>query len=184
METEFTNTIFGISFPDKGLKKVEDDFELERSMDAYNDVEIYISKNVYKHDEDDDFNFSYRYAIEAYYSDEEKKTYYTLYLIPEFESLSDKKKKSIIDFVGDENVQISDVFDYGMPLVFGRTEKDGEYDKHIMDLISSVVSTIDRFIGFYLDKPQNRIGTDGWLMLDEYLHDVDSLKATLEKYNS
>ena len=51
-----------------------------------------------------------------------------------------------------------------------------------MDKIASIVDNIDSLRGFYLDKAQNRIGTDGWMMLDDYINDVDFVKATLEKF--
>lgn len=39
-----------------------------------------------------------------------------------------------------------------------------------LDKIASVCGNIDSLRGFYLDKPQNRIGTSGWDMLDDYIN--------------
>ena len=75
-----------------------------------------------------------------------------------------------------------DVFDYGISLVFAREDTIGEYDKSIMDKIASIVDNMIHYRDSFLDKAQNRIGTDGWMMLDDYINDVDFVKATLEKY--
>jgi hypothetical protein len=38
--------------------------------------------------------------------------------------------------------------------------------------------------GLYLDKAQNRLGSTGWDMLDDYINGNDFLKATLDRYDS
>ena len=76
-----------------------------------------------------------------------------------------------------------DVFDYGMNVILCTENTEGEYDKSVMDKIASVINMIDGLRGFYLDKIQNRIGTTGWMLLDDFINDKDSIKATLEKYS-
>ena len=185
---QYNNSVFGISFQDSSLIDVESKFNLEREMDDYDDVTFYLSKNVYNYDYDPDFKFDYRYGIEAYrYEDEDDHsihTFYTLYMIPTFSSLSNNKQHDVIKSSGVDDPDTMDVFDYGINLVFAREDTIGEYDKFIMDKIASVVDHIDHLSGFYLDKPQNRIGTDGWMMLDDYINDVEFVKATLEKFKS
>ena len=186
---KYNNSVFGISFQDSSLIDVESKFNLEREMDDYDDTTFYLSNEVYHHDQDPEFKFDYQYGIEAYrYEDEEDNsihTFYTLYMIPTFSSLSKKRQNDVIESSGvdDPNTMTTmDVFDYGISLVFAREDTIGEYDKSIMDKIASIVDNIDSLRGFYLDKAQNRIGTDGWMMLDDYINDVDFVKATLEKF--
>lgn len=182
---EQTFSVFNITSPINQLVDVEDKFDLVKTIED-DETEMYISKDVYHHDLEDDpkNNFDYRYAIEAWYNHEDNTTYYHLYLIPCFSSLSEKRKADVLEMIGDDDasyVTETDVHDYGMNLIFGREEQKGEYDKAVMDKIASVVDVIDRMRGFYLDKAQNRIGTTGWMLLDDYLNDVDFTKATLEK---
>ena len=183
---KYNNSVFGISFQDSSLIGIESKFNLEREMDDYDDVTFYLSNEVYHHDQDPDIKFDYRYGIEAYrYENEDDHsihTFYTLYMIPTFSSLSNNHKNDIIESSGVDNPNTMDVFDYGLYIVFDREDTIGEYDKSIMDKIASIVDNIDSLRGFYLDKAQNRIGTDGWMMLDDYINDTDFVKATLEKF--
>ena len=188
MAQEFNNSVFGISFQDENLTVIENEFEIQREMDDYDDITFYLSKRVYQHDLDPDFKFEYQYGVEAYrYEDENDNTihtFYTLYLIPTFKSLCDTKQKDVLFFTGnEENTNTMDVFDYGMNVILCMENTDGEYDKSVMDKIASVINMIDGLRGFYLDKIQNRIGTTGWMLLDDFINDKDSIKATLEKYS-
>ena len=192
MAQEFNNSVFGISFQDENLTVIENEFEIQREMDDYDDTTFYLSKRVYQHDLDPDFKFEYQYGVEAYrYEDENDNTihtFYTLYLIPTFKSLCDTKQKDVqkdvLFFTGnEENPNTMDVFDYGMNVILCMENTDGEYDKSVMDKIASVINMIDGLRGFYLDKIQNRIGTTGWMLLDDFINDKDSIKATLEKYS-
>ena len=103
-------------------------------------------------------------------------------MIPTFSSLSKKRQNDVIESSCVDDPNTMDVFDYGISLVFAREDTIGEYDKSIMDKIASIVDNIDSLRGFYLDKAQNHIGTDGWMMLDDYINDVNFVKATLEKF--
>lgn len=186
--TQYNNSVFGIRFQDSSLINVESKFNLKREMDDYDYITFYLSNEVYHHDQDPEFKFDYMYGIEAYRYEYEHDhsihTFYTLYMIPTFSSLSKNNQDSVIDFSGVDDPNTMDVFDYGISLVFAREDTIGEYDKSIMDKIESIVDTIDSLKGFYLDKAQNRIGTDGWMMLDDYINDVDFTKATLEKFKN
>ena len=98
---QYNNSIFGISFQDSNLINVESKFNLERNMDdGYDDTTFYISNEVYHHDQDPNFKFDYMYGIEAYRYEDEKdhsvKTFYTLYMIPTFNSLSKNKQNDVI----------------------------------------------------------------------------------------
>lgn len=184
-------TVFGITSPISQLVKVDDNFNQVRDFE-YDDTEVYMSDKLYEHPElgeDIIDNFAYRYAIEAYeFTDDDNNpvTYYTLYLVPAFKSLSEKRKNDVIDFVGveaPEYVTETDVMDYGMSIVMGRESYPGSYDKAVMDKIASIVDCIDGLRGFYLDKAQNRVGTSGWDMLGDFLKDEDFMKKTLEKWD-
>lgn len=185
---QYNNSIFNFSFQDSSLIDVESKFNLKREMDDYDDTTFYLSNEVYHHDQDPDLKFDYMYGIEAYrYEDENDHsihTFYTLYMIPTFSSLSKNRQNSVIESSGVDNPNIMDVFDYGISIVFDREDTIGEYDKSIMDKIASVVDNVDSLQGFYLNKAQNRIGTDGWMMLDDYINDVDFTKATLKKFKN
>jgi hypothetical protein len=128
------------------------------------------------------------YGIEAYRYEDEKdhsvKTFYTLYMIPTFNSLSKNKQNDIIESFDIDEPNIMDVFNYGISIVLASENIIGEDDKSIIDKIASIIDAIDSFRGFYLDKAQNRIGTDGWMMLDDYINDVDFTNATFEKFKS
>lgn len=182
--TKFINKVFGISFQDNQLIDIDSKFNLEREMDDYDDTTFYLSNKTYHHDLDPDLKFDYRYGIEAYKyeEDDDKSThvFYTLYLIPEFGSISKKRQHDVIAFSGVDDPNTMDVFDYGMSIVLAREETLGESDKNIMDKIASVVDTIDSLRGFYLDKSQNHIGTTGWMMLDDFINDKDWFKETLD----
>ena len=184
MEQQFNNKVFGISFPDNQLQNIEDEFELKKEIED-EDVQFYLSKQTFKHEDDPDYTFEYQYGIEAYPYKEEngkQRVGYALYLIPTFNFLSKKKQENVSYSTGESNPDTMDVFDYGISLVFGRELIDGEYDKSVMDKIASVIGHINSLMGFYLDMLQNRIGTTGWMMLDDYLNDNDAIKATLSKY--
>jgi hypothetical protein len=186
MEQNFS--IFGITSPINQLVDADKDFDLMQTIEDY-EVELYLSKNVYHHDLEDDpkDNFNYRYAIEAYYSEENDETYYYLMLIPTFGSLSAKRQADVRDMVGMDETDTPneiDVHDYGIQIIMGRENVKGQYDKSVVDKIASVVDVIDRMRGFYLDKAQNRLGSTGWDMLDDYINGNDFLKATLDRYDS
>ena len=186
--TQYNNSVFGISFHDSRLIDVESKFNLEREMGDYDDITFYLSNEVYHHDHDPNFKFDYMYGIEAYRyeneNDQSIHTFYALHMIPTFSSLSKNKQNDVIKSSGVDEPNTMDVFDYGISIIFDREDTIGEYDKSIMDKIASIVDPIDFLRGFYLDKAQNHIGTDGWMMLDDYLNDVDFADATLEKYKN
>ncbi len=118
-----TFDIFNMSCPIDQLVDIETKFELLRSMDAYDDTELYVSKETFKHDLDEELKFDYKYFIEAYHYTEEgeNRTYYTLYLVPMFNSLADKRKNNVAENAGDpENATAEDVFDYGSDDAFDK----------------------------------------------------------------
>ena len=145
-------------------------------MSDYDDTTFYLSNKIYNQYQDPEFKFYCIYGIEYYrYEDEDDHsihTFYTLYIIPTFSSLSNKRQHDVMEYSGVDDPNTMDVLEYGISIVFAREDTIGEYDKSIIDKIASIVDNIDSLQEFYLDKAQNRIGTDGLMMLDYYINDV------------
>ena len=92
-------------------------------------------------------NFTvYIYGIEYYrYEDEDDHsihTFYTLYMIPTFSSLSNNRQHDVMEYSGGDGPNTIDVFDYGISIVFDREDTIEEYDKSIIDKIASIVDNI------------------------------------------
>lgn len=174
-------TVFGITF------NAQNDFDINKNFDCISSMEDgeeetkFITKKVYHHDDDPDIRFDYRYIITAWTSDQNT-TYYALYLIPEFTSISEHHQQEIIEFCGCDNPNIDDIMGYGINIMMDSEIYDGEYSHDVVDNIAQVIDTIDSFIGFYLDKCQNGIGTTGWDILKDYINDVNWMTATMERY--
>ena len=66
----------------------------------------------------------------------------SLYMIPTFSSLSNKRQHDVMEYSGVDDPNTIDVFDYGISIVFDREDTIGEYDKSIMDKIASIVDNI------------------------------------------
>ena len=183
-----TFKVFNIESPISQLIKIDQDFDQVRSFDNWDDTEAWMSKEVFHHDLEDDpkDNFDYRYLIEAYQCEDDGNTYYYLYMVPCYSSLSEKMKKNVLECSGVEEDDINerDVFDYGCQLVLARESQEGEYVPEIMDKIASVYRTIDSMRGFYLDQYQNRIGNTGWDMLAYYMKDEDFTQKAFDRFDS
>ena len=173
-------------------EKFEEVFDNEQNV-------IYLSKETYKHEEDD-FNFDYKYAIRvtdiAYATGEEDApTVVELYLVPSFDNLSDKNKRGLMDSMGwSEEDEVSemwkwiDVLEYSYAVRMGGISLEGlsEDDRHqwtdlkaiqdILEAITAVYEAIDGLRGFYLDRPWNMIGTNGWDTLQNAMNDEELFK--------
>ena len=137
-------------------------------MYDYDDTTFYLSNKIYNQDQDPEFKFYFIYEIEYYrYEDEDDhsiQTFDTLYMIPTFSSLSNKRQHDVMEYSGVDDPNTIDVFDYGISIVFAREDTIGEYDKSIIDKIASIVDNIDSLQWFYLEKEHNRIGNDDLMM--------------------
>lgn len=178
-------TIFGITTVKERCFRVNEKYKAIREIDTYGDESLFLSRKVYTHKSDRDIRFRYQYAIESYTNSDEgqEKTQYTLYLVPVFNSLSEKNKKSVIDSTNN-NPDTIDVFDYGCNIIMASECRDGGFNKEVIDNIANTVECIDSLRGFYLDKPQNRIGSTGWDMLYDFIKDVDYIEATFKRYEN
>lgn len=178
----YPNSIFGISFPDRQLVNIDDVCIHHTSIDEYDDYEIYETKEVYTAELDDDTPYKFKYIIEAYRDFDRNKTHYALYLVPMFETLSEKKKQDV-SYSDDEDANVIDIHQYGYNIVMAMETHDGDYEKEVMDRIVSVIPTIHSLRGFYLDKNKNRIGTDGWDLFRSFIDDsYDPYKSALDRY--
>ena len=166
------NSIFGIAF--NGLPtKIDTKFN---EIYFEDDNAFFESKETFTHEEEN-LTFNYKYAIEAVQC--EGKIYYGLYLVPCADSLNKDKRSSVADCCGvdEDEITIYDISSYGCNGCMGTEVVDNEYiEDTYLDKIASVCGIIDSLRGFYLDKPQNRIGTSGWDMLDDYINGKSWLK--------
>ena len=176
-------SVFGITTSSQ-LVDIDSVASQERNMD-WDDTDLYVLNEVHKQDfEDDDFKFDYQYCIEVYYDNNNELTLYHLFLVPTFNSLSEKRQNDIIDFCGTDEPTIDDILSYGCSILMASECVKAEPDREKVNQIATILPCIDGMRGFYLDKAQNRIGTTGWMMLDDFLHDKDFLKETLNAYKN
>ena len=75
-----------------------------------------------------------------------------MYMIPTFSSLSNKRQHDVMEYSCVDDPNTIDVFDYGISIVFAREDTIGEYDKSIIDKISSILDNIYLLQWFYLEK--------------------------------
>ena len=160
---------------------------------------VYLSKETFKHEEED-FNFDYKYAIividvACATGEEDAPTVVELYLVPSFNNLSDNSKRELMNSVGwSEEEEVSeewkwvDVLEYPYAVNMGSDSLEGlsEDDrqqwidlkalKDILESITAVYRAIDGLRGFYLDRPWNRIGTNGWDTLLNAIKDEELFK--------
>lgn len=169
------NSIFGISF-DGTLTNVYDKFD---KVFFESDNAFFESKQTFTHEEDG-LTFNYKYIIEGAWCDD--KILYTLALVPCANSLDNGMRANVAASCGIEEDEITtfDIFDYGYSVSFGTKIVDSEeVDIMIFDMVSSIVEVIDSLRGFYLDKPTNRLGTNGWELLDYFINGNDYLNKAV-----
>ena len=176
--------VFGIATKVENFSHAGKNFKTIRDISTYGDESLYLSKKSFLHNEDS-IRFRYRYAIESctLADNGPEKTYYYLYLVPEYESLSENRKRSVAECTSDDP-ETTDVFDYGLHVLMGSECIDGGFDKSVVDCIANVVDFIDNMRGFYLDRYQNRLGSTGWDYLYDFVKDVDCFKAALDRFKS
>lgn len=171
------------------------------------DSKFYVTKKTYQHREDV-IEFDYKYLIEVMdmrcYDESPAPAIVSLYLVPTFDSWKAKDIEDFRTFIGlDEedfatdkasDTLYSDVPSYGHNLLMGSDKVDDLADEEtldserVMEMVHScanILMSVDGLLGFYLDRPQNRLGTSGWDYLKEWLTDgYDALKATIERYSA
>ena len=184
--------IFGWSF-DHEPKKLDDLFDCVRDADA---EVIFATKQTYEHREDG-LNFDYKFVIRAENayeltgeSEDENVWHMEMLLVPTIDSLLPKKQKALQDMMGEGwEPNLIDLIDEGYYVQFGfeavKVDPDKGYDAVMnpkYDEAASVVDNMNAMRGFYLDKPQNRIGSTGWDILNELVGNGKSfITAALDR---
>lgn len=174
--TQYKDKVFGVNIQTNKRVDIDNDFTLCEETDV---TVVYVSNEIYHHNDDPNYDFNYQFVIEAYMDN--GITVYSLFMVPTFDSMSEERKKDIVNMCGTDEPNILDVFYYGAMIMLHSEYTEEEYDKNVMDKIASMISMINSLRCFYLDKEQNSIGTTGWMILDYLLYDKDYIKATNEK---
>ena len=161
---------------------VEEHFE-----EWYNDdgMLYLVSKKEYEHGEDD-LNFKYKYVIRvmdiANLSGEEGAPIaIELLLVPSPDSLCEEKRESVIESMGNEDIDYYDIAEYGISVRMAEEYLEWiEEDKYNLDEIEAVREKIEAVVavyesmnslrGFYLDRAWNMIGTTGWDTLNNAIN--------------
>ena len=156
------------------------------------DETLYVSKEQFHHDEDDDFKFDYKYVVRfvdySQYTDSDKIGYELLMVVMP-KSLHKSQIEELAKQFGEDfdrkRIDLRDVIDnLSASIVFGRGEIDNwdEVDNELLK-IAHVFDMMDRFRGFSLDKYVNRIGTTGWDVLAHATKGEDLFQPAFDRYN-
>lgn len=186
----------GISTEVKGCIVVDNEFKKIYETDS---ELFFLSKKTFHHEEED-FNFDYKYAISimdiSFLTGEESPYTVGLYLVVSPNSLCSSSAESIADYADWSDNEVSDewkykdIVDYGLGVLMASSEveyTEGDWDELevLQEEIKNVVAVykvIDSLRGFYLDKPMNMIGTNGWDFINECIHGENAFMKTLDRY--
>lgn len=166
------NKIFGFELK-SDIINVNDKFDV---IWGDNDEFIFYESKETFHHEEEGLTFDYKYVIVGEYC--EGKMHYTLYLVPCPNSLGEEKRKSVAACGGIdvEDIEAYDIWSYGCNILIGSECEEGEVFNNVyFDLIASVFEIVDSMRGFFLDRYVNRIGNNGWDMLNDFVNDVPFL---------
>ena len=181
--------IFGIS-TDMDIK-FDEKFEV-----IYDNSERMIaqSKETFTHEEEG-FNFKYKYVVDVIDGctwDGEDVYYIDFVLVPTYDSLGEKHKKSVLSSacVDECDVNIYDVLADGVSLFLGSetfSTNDVPMDENeevmgALDSIASVFELINSIRGFYFDRYVNKIGNTGWDFLNDYINDIPFTDSLMKRY--
>lgn len=185
------NEIFGITF----VSPVKEGICNEKFNDlSYGgDTDYYVSKEVYKHREDDGLDFDYRYLIAVMDMGQitgEEEVCITLAIVPEKNILHQKTIDGMLVCLGVNDIselEPTDIAEYGLNVMFGEQtftyQEFEENEKRILDLAAMVAEDCcEMLFGFYMDKHLNRIGTTGWDMAESWLTGKNPFEAAIERY--
>lgn len=154
------------------------------------------SKKTFKHKEDG-LNFDYKYVVfiedlGEYDSEWEGQVLIELKLVVMPKSLNKKKKDEVASCSGiaAKDVTVIDIAEYGFYVPLGReqfhvTSSDlmkSKRAQQVLTAIASIYEMLDAMIGFYLDRPINRMGTTGWDTIYECVKGRNAIQATLKRY--
>lgn len=183
--------IFGIK-TDNDEKKFNDEFEI---IADYDSETYYQSKQTYQF-RDNELNFDYKFVVEVYdiheMTGKEVDEYsVSLLLVPTLNSLNPQKKQNVLDqsCIDEDEATMYDIVSYGIRVTLGAEtiKQNGKYWdeceplQEALNAIANVYDTVNSLLGFYLDKYVNRIGNDGWDLLQDFINGVDFIKARLNR---
>jgi len=163
----------------KDDKRVEDHFALLWDNDY---SAVYLGKKEFVHEEED-LNFKYRYGIIV--TDMEKMTgddnidlsiAVELLLVVSPDSMVEKELKRLQEDMGvdqymEEDTMFGDLIEAGYGVRFGIDYVENDPDEELhkiggvvekVEAIAQVYEAMDSMRGFTLDKPWNKVGTNGW----------------------
>ena len=177
--------IFGIT-TDRRFDDWKEKFELSYEND---DETLYVSKETFHHNEDDGFDFDYKYCVQfTDFSefDEEGGIGYQLIMVVMPMSLHKGNLEKLCKEYGiasneiDIRCCIDDLTAY-VKFGEGECEKWEDVDG-ILLRIAHVFGFMDRMRGFFLDKPWNRIGSTGWDTLSYAIKGTDIFQPAIDRY--
>ena len=111
-----------------------------------------------------------------------------LYMVPRPEFITKENIEKVIDFCGFDEQFIKedarffqkDVISYGLGIRLAGGMDSFSTQKEAIDAMKKVAEQCT-FIGFYLDRRWNQIGTTGWDSLTQLVSNVDALQATINR---
>lgn len=105
-------------------------------------------------------------------------------------------KNKLLETAKDYNISTTELNDYDIftncwiPVLcyqnidFEIIEDSTWYTEGIIEILetaTAIIPNINRLIGFYMDKPVNRIGTTNWDLFNELLFNKDAIKTSLDR---
>jgi hypothetical protein len=73
--------------------------------------------------------------------------------------LSKKQKEKVISYSGNNSPTVYDIYKYGYYAVLEALEQDGN---DFTEWLKNSLPRVKALFGFYMDRPQNRVGNTGW----------------------
>lgn len=141
---------------------------------------IFETEKVFHHIEDGlDFKYRYRYAIETVKCYEatddieyKEKIHVAIYMIVDKQSLHSDKIRSLVKShcIEYEEIIASDLISEGYSVVFAEDIIEEDNLDECVLFSKHLIPHLDSMRGFYLDKPFNMIGTNGWDLLNDFVN--------------
>jgi hypothetical protein len=168
-------------------RKFEDVFDIvfqdEEIIAVYKDT-----KRVYLGSKGIDLKLVLQIEDFSQYSDE-KCILSTLYYVPMFKNLHKDRKQSMLDSIGDPDLTMKEYADNpmyyfdavsdGLTIYLCQEKREYESDEEYKEVLEKLKADITNtcwgymgLIGFYLNRPVNRIGENGWDYLRQFCNGV------------
>lgn len=157
-------SIYGLSFAGIAPSVKEDlSNEWEVSYEDEDKILQTVKTYNYGYPEDSELKFRYKYMISSNHSpDEEDVNLMALYLVVNPDDLCAKLKDSILCSTSGY-CEYQDILTHGgASILLDSSVIHYKDEASTISLMQNVIGTIECLLGFYLDKPTNRLGTTGW----------------------